>query len=97
MSMPADRPWRRLAVQVAVSITLWATGVGILFVYLRWTLSPEAKAKAWTHPDSIGLPVVGFAVWFALGLVLANAIMAALALWNRRARRQRERTRAGRP
>ena len=87
--MTGEGVWRRLAVYAAVSAALWASAVGVLFWYLRRTLSAEAKAKPWTDADSIGLPVVGFAVWSGLALVLANLVLAAVALWKRRMRTHR--------
>jgi hypothetical protein len=85
----ADRTWGRLALYAAVSAGVWAASVGAVFWYLRRSLSAEAKARALTHPDSIGLPVVGFAVWLAMALAFVNLVLVLSALWKRRNARGR--------
>ena len=93
MRTPTDRLWPRLRVYAAISAVLWAALVAAAFWYLRHAQPAAARALPLTHADSVGLPLLAFALLLAGALVAANVVAAAVLLW----RRRRQRRSASRP
>lgn len=92
--MPDDlqamaRETRRTLVRFAVgSLVLWGVVMGVAFWYLRRAMPPQVRALPLTHADSVGLPLLAFALLLASVLLAAN-LVAAVLLWRRRRRRLR--------
>ena len=90
MRTPTDRLWPRLRVFAASSAAIWAALVGAAFWYLRHQQPTAARALPLTHADSVGLPLLAFALLLAGVLLAANAVAAAVLLWRRHRQRRSE-------
>lgn len=90
MHPSTDRLWPRLRVYAGTSAVLWAALVAAAFWYLRHAQPAAARALPLTHADSVGLPLVAFALLLAGVLVAANVVAATVLLWRRRRQCQSE-------
>ncbi|MGZ8378270.1 MAG: hypothetical protein ACXWZS_12755 [Gemmatirosa sp.] len=86
MSVRTDRLGPRLRRYAVASVALWAVVVAAALWFLRRAQPAHVRALPLTHADSIGLPVVAFALSVAGALLVANAAVAAVLLWRRRRR-----------
>ena len=75
---------RHLRSYAAVSVIVWIALVGVAHWQLRRVQPAQARVLPLTHPDSIGLPLVAFAIVVAGVLAAANVVAAAVLYWRRR-------------
>ena len=64
--------WKRIGVLAVASVALWATCVSAVWWYLQRMLAEDVRAGAPTNADSIGLPLISFAILLAIVMLLAN-------------------------
>jgi hypothetical protein len=79
----AERIGPRLRRHAVLSVALWAASLVGGAWYLRRAQPAPMRALPWTHPDSIGLPLVALAIVVA-GVLLAANVIAALVRRRRR-------------
>ncbi|MFL5562978.1 MAG: hypothetical protein ACJ79K_16015 [Gemmatimonadaceae bacterium] len=88
MNADQHRLWPRLAAYAGLSVLLWAGAVGALWWYLQRMVAEDYRtgARTSTGGDSIAVPLFSVAILVAGILIVANAVVAAVLLWRRRAR-----------
>jgi hypothetical protein len=79
----------RLVTYATASLLLWIAVVGAAYWYLRRMLPEAAHALPLTHADSVGLPLLSFAMLVAAILMLANLVAVTVLLRRRRRSRSR--------
>ena len=95
MRTSTDPLWPQLRVYAATSAVIWAALVGAALWYLRHEQPAAARALPLTHADSVGLPLLAFALLLAGVLLAANVVAVAALLWRRHRQRRSESRPAG--
>jgi hypothetical protein len=70
--------WPRLAAHAAGSAVLWLVAVGAVLLYARRMFDEDVRIGAPTDANSIGLPLLSFAIFLAVVLLAANLVIAAI-------------------
>jgi hypothetical protein len=84
------RAWHRLLTYLGGSVVLWVVAVAAAYWFLRAMNEADLRAGGTTDADSIGLPLMSFAILLAGVLTVANLALMAVAAWRRRRSRRVE-------